>query len=100
MARRPPAISVSHLAAAPELAVLAALLAVLDVVVHALLALHPELADHERPYWIKTPNAVRLAASVLRNADELRRAINRYRLAVMPSPQPTAPVPGEHHVPF
>jgi hypothetical protein len=100
MARRSPAISISHLAASPELAVLAALLAVLDIVVSALLAVHPELVDHERPYWIKTPDAVRLAACVLRNANGLRRAINRYRLAVMPSPEPTDPVRGEHHVPF
>jgi hypothetical protein len=100
MARRSPAISVPDLVAAPELAVLAALLAVLEIVIDALLAVHPALTDHERPYWIPTPDAVRHAASVLANVHRLRRAVDRYRLAVMPSPEPTDPVPADDHIPF
>jgi len=100
MARLPPAISVPDMAAAPELAVLAALLAVLQIVIDALLATHPALTDDERPYWVKTPDAVPHAASVIANVHRLRRAIHRYQLAVMPSPEPTEPGPADDHIPF
>jgi hypothetical protein len=73
------------LAAAPELAVLAALVGLLDIVAAALLAAHPELADDERPYWIPTPDIVLVAARILRRAAGLRRAVARYRLAVTPA---------------
>jgi hypothetical protein len=100
MKRPPPTITIPELAAVPELAVLAALLAVLDVIDRALLAAHPELADHERPYWILTPAVVPRAASVLRNADSLRRAVARYRLALTHHSATNEPPAGDAEIPF
>ncbi len=95
MTRAAPTITIPDIAEAPELAVLAALVAVLDVAGDALLATHPELADHERPYWVETPAIVGVAANVLRRAAGLRRAIARYRQAVAPvTPPPDEPAPG------
>lgn len=91
------------LTAAPELAVLAALVALLDFVTDALYAAHPELADDERPYWIPTPAAVPLADNLLRRAAGLHRAVARYRLAVTPTPAaelPTSGHDGHDEIPF
>jgi hypothetical protein len=84
----------------PELAVLDALLAVLDVVYYALLEAHPELADDERPYWIFTPAIVPRAASILRSASSLRRAVARYRLALVPPSITNAPAADDNDIPF
>ena len=92
-----PLPTVPDLAAAPELAVLAALVGLLDIVAAALLAAHPELADDERPYWIHTPDIVPVAAHIL------RRAAARYRLAVTPPPAaelPTSGHDGHDEIPF
>ncbi len=100
MARLSPVPSVPDLEAAPELAVLTVLLGVLDMVERALLAAYPEFADQERPYWIKTPDAFRLASALLRHADGLRRAVHRYRLAVTPSSPTRGSASGERHARF
>jgi hypothetical protein len=84
----------------PELAVLAALLAVLDVVYFAMLEAHPELADDERPYWIFTPPVVPRAASVLRSVASLRRAVERYRLALVPPAIAHTPPADDNDIPF
>jgi hypothetical protein len=87
MMRTTPCLSPLDLAAVPDLAALAALLAVLDVVDRSLVTGHPELADHERPYWIPTHPATLCAAGLLRSIDGLRHAVERYCVALAP---PTA----------
>jgi hypothetical protein len=78
---------VHELVDVPELAILAALVAVIDLVVDSIRAAHPELADHERPYWLPPPaNVVILADRLLRQAARFRRAVDRYRVAVKPPP--------------
>jgi hypothetical protein len=74
----PPRVTYEQLLAAPELASLAVLEAVLDVAGVALAAAWPELhdihlCDHDEP---------RAALDVLRRADDLVAAVNRYRLAL------------------
>jgi hypothetical protein len=74
------------LAENPELAVLALLDAALDLTVSALLALYPELADPERPYWIDAPSAARdRAATIASRAHSLREALARYRRILPPA---------------
>jgi hypothetical protein len=75
------------LAESPELAVLALLDATLDLAVSALLALYPELADPERPYWIDGPSAARnRAQTIATRAHALRDAIAAYRRTLAPAP--------------
>jgi len=82
---------VAELVDAPELAILAALVAVLDIVVDSLRAAHPEMADHHRPHWLPPPaNAVAHADRLLRQVDRVRRAVDRYRTAVAPPPTTVA----------
>lgn len=50
---------------APELAILAALERTLDLVVRALVSAHPELADPERPYWLRQASRMPSAAETL-----------------------------------
>src|SRR5215831_17248724 len=100
MTRTPPAISVAELDAAPELGVLAALLAVLDVADTALLAAHPELADHDRHYWIPTSRFVRQAASVIHHAAALRHVISEYRREVTRPDESEPKVTSKDNIPF
>jgi hypothetical protein len=85
-----------ELAEHPELAVLALLDAALDLTVSALLALYPELADPERPYWIDAPCAARdRAATLASRAHSLREALAGYRRILPPAtddlPEPSRP---------
>jgi hypothetical protein len=71
------------LAAAPELAILAALDHTLNLAAAALACEYPELADPERPYWLGSPpRVVTAAATLLRRTRELERALRAYRKAV------------------
>ena len=86
------------LAESPELAVLALLDAALELAVSALLALYPEIADPERPYWIDAPSAARdRAATITSRAYSLRDALARYRQILppatddLPEPDPRPP---------
>jgi hypothetical protein len=97
MTRTTSRLSALDLAAVPDLAVFAALLAVLDVVDRSLITGHPELADHERPYWIPTHAATPRAAALVRNIDSLQRAIARYHLALTPPTVADAP---DDDIPF
>lgn len=92
--------TVPELDNAPELAVLAALLAVIDIVGDALLAAHPDLADHDRPYWYPTPVAIVHAHRLLRCSASLRRAVHRYRLAVTTPPATDEPPSADDGIPF
>jgi hypothetical protein len=71
------------LARAPELAILAALDRTLDLVVRALVCAHPELADPERPYWLRQASPVATPAETLvdQTAD-MKQALIAYREAV------------------
>jgi hypothetical protein len=78
---RPP--TPDDLVGAPELAILAALDRTLDLVVRALVCEHPDLADPERPYWLRRASRMATAAETLvdQTAD-MKQALNDYREAV------------------
>lgn len=83
------------LAENPELAILTLLDTALDLAVGALLALYPELADPERPYWIGAPSvACDRAAGITTRAHSLRDAIARYR-RILPPADDVLPDPRE-----
>jgi len=71
------------LAAAPELAILAALDHTLELAASALACAHPELLDPERPYWLGSPTrAVTTAQTLVCRTRRLQRALRAYRNAV------------------
>jgi hypothetical protein len=68
---------------APELAILAALESVLELVARALVCAHPELADPERPYWLRQASCVTAAAeTVIQLSAEMKQVIIEYREAL------------------
>ena len=70
-----------ELESAPEMAILAAVRAAVDLLTAALLAANPHLAadpDHLAP----SDAEVRAARRIISNAEHLRRAIDHYRAAV------------------
>ena len=68
---------------APELAILAALDRTLDLVARALVCEHPELADPERPYWLRHPSRRATAAKILVDqAADMKQALIAYREGV------------------
>ena len=72
-----------ELAHAPELAILAALDQTLDLVVRALVCAHPELADPERPYWLRQASRWTTAAEALADQTaDMKQALIAYREAV------------------
>ena len=83
--------TIPEIDAAPELSILAALVAVLDIVSDALWAANPELGDDCRPYWRPPPATVCDAANILRGAARLRCAVDRYHQAVTSPPAPEPP---------
>jgi hypothetical protein len=68
----------------PELAILALLDAAIALSLSALVATHPIIVDHERPYWIepKPLHSDHFAQTLVHIADQLRYAIAKYRLAI------------------
>lgn len=69
-----------ELAHYPELALLHALDAILDLVPRALVAAHPELGDPDAPSWAReTSRNVRNADPILATAHRLQRHIRAYR---------------------
>jgi len=92
--------TVHEIWAAPELGILAALMALLEITANALFVAHPELGDDQdsRPLWRPLPAVVPVAGNILRDAARLRRAIDRYRRAITP---PTASESsGSNDIPF
>ena len=68
---------------APELAILAALDWTLELAARSLVCAYPELADPERPYWLRKTSRMATAAETLidRSAD-MKQALIAYREAV------------------
>ncbi len=80
------------LAHAPELAILAALECTLELVVRALVCAHPELADPERPYWLRQASPVATAAETLVDETaDMKQALIAYREAVETERRDNAP---------
>lgn len=74
----------ADLADAPELAILAALDDILDLTVCTLVSLYPELADPERPYWLRESSRTAHAADLLvARTSGLKQALTEYRKAVV-----------------
>ena len=68
---------------APELAILGALESTLELVVRALVCAHPELADPERPYWLRQESRTTIAAETLVDQTAgMKQAIIAYRESV------------------
>jgi len=76
---------------APELAVLAILVGILEVVSMTMLAANLELLDDERPAWRPLPPTAPAADNLLRQVDRLRRAVDTYRRVALPEPAPEPP---------
>lgn len=71
------------LADAPELAILAALDQTLDLVVRTLVCAHPELADPDRPYWLRQTSPTATAAETLvHQTADMKHALIAYQEAV------------------
>lgn len=68
---------------APELASLAALDTLLDLVGRVLLARYPELDDPERPYWLSHP-LLPLVSDLVALSQALQGRIADYRVALHP----------------
>lgn len=88
---------------AHELALLALLVATLDVVTMVLLAENRSIGDDERPAWRPVHPTGPAAENVLRQIDRLRRALAAYRRAAAPPPPDpsgdAAPI-GDEDIPF
>jgi hypothetical protein len=88
---------------AHELAVLAVLVANLDVVAMVLLAENREIGDDDRPAWRPFHPTVPAAERVLRDIDRIRRSLMAYRRAAAPpATTPSAdPAPAtDEDIPF
>ena len=76
---------------APQLAIISVLERTLEMLVRILLAEHPDLFDHEKPYWIRNDLASSMAEKILSDIDSLCTSLEQYRhmLATdMQSPPP------------
>ncbi len=77
---------------APQLALISVLQRTLEMLVLSLLAQHPDLVDHEKPYWLRDDLAVGTAEEVLAHIDELCTSLEEYRYClsdeVRPDPLP------------
>ncbi len=78
-----PAPTPAELADAPELAILVALDAIVDLALRTLVSEHPQLADPECPAWARQNSPAGDAAHrVLATARPLCNALEAYRRAV------------------
>ena len=77
---------------APQLAIISVLQRTLEMLVLTLLAQHPDLVDHEKPYWLRDDLSVGRAEEVLSNIDELCTSLEEYRDSlsdeIVPDPLP------------
>ena len=67
----------------PEIALLHALDAILDLVPRVLVAAHPELADPDAPFWVREASTTtRHAHHIVAAAHRLQQHIRAYRAAI------------------
>jgi hypothetical protein len=84
---------------APELAVLAILVSILESVSMVMLAANRGiLDDDQRPYWRPLSPSTAAAEHILQHVDHLRRAVDAYRRIAAPTPEPGSPSGDE--IPF
>lgn len=80
------------LMSAPQLAIISVLDRTLEMLALTLLAQHPDLFDHEKPYWIRDDLSVGRAEKVLSDIDELCSSLEAYRYSLsdemVPDPPP------------
>ncbi len=76
------------LMSAPQLAVISVLDRTLEMLALTLLAQHPDLFDHEKPYWIRDDPCCGMAEQVLSNIDKLSSSLQRYRYRLSGPAQP------------
>ena len=67
---------------APQLAIISVLERTLEMLVLTLLAQHPDLFDHEKPYWIRDDLSVGRAEEVLSDIDQLCSSLEEYRFSL------------------
>ena len=68
----------------PELAIFDVLDHTLKLTVYALVAIHPELTDPERPFWLHEDSGTgRAAKLVVGYSEELIKAVCDYRTAIL-----------------
>jgi hypothetical protein len=64
---------------APELALIAVLEITLEITVRALVAAHPQLCEHQRPYWIPQTPSSTIAQVIVSTVDSLQQSLHDYR---------------------
>lgn len=64
---------------APQLALISVLERTLEMLVRTLLAEHPDLFDHEKPYWIRDDLSSSMAEEILSDIDSLCTSLEGYR---------------------
>ena len=87
-----------ELAQAPELALIALLDHALELTLRALLAAHPQLCDHERPYWIPQTHSTMIAEAILSTVYSLQQSLDDYRHHIHMEINP--PTPEDDPYPF
>ena len=76
---------------APQLAIISVLDRTLEMLVRTLLAEHPDLFGHEKPYWIRDDPCCGMAEQVLSNIDKLCRSLEGYRYRLSDEMEPDPP---------
>lgn len=64
---------------APELALISVLEITLEMTVRALVAAHPQLCDHQRPYWIPQTPSSTIAETIVSRVDSLKQSLHHYQ---------------------
>jgi hypothetical protein len=79
-----PTVTPNDLRRDPELAIFDVLDHTLKLTVYALVAIHPELTDPERPFWLHEDSGTgRAAKLVVGCSEELIKAVCDYRTAIL-----------------
>ena len=72
----------------PQFAILSVLERTLEMVVRTLLAQHPMLFDHEKPYWIRADLASVMAEEILSDIDSLCKSLQGYQYMLSTEMEP------------
>jgi hypothetical protein len=76
---------------APELALISVLEITLEMTVRALVAAHPQLCDHDRPYWIPQTPSSTIAETIVSKVDSLKQSLHHYRHHINMEMNPCTP---------